>query len=454
MNVHFIAIGGSVMHNLAIALHLNGCKVTGSDDEIFEPAKSKLDHYHLLPEKEGWYPERITPALDSVLLGMHAKADNPELIRAMELGLKIFSFPEFLYEQAKNKVRVVIGGSHGKTSITAMVMHILKKNNRDFDYMVGSEVRGFEITVRLSEKAPVMIFEGDEYPDSAINLTPKFHIYRPQIALISGIAWDHINVFPTFDGYVQQFLKFVELIPPGGTLIFNLEDKVVKEVADSANASIKKIGYGIPPYEIRNGKTVLLSGVKRIALNIFGKHNLQNLAGAAEICKCLGVSEEDCFDAIKDFTGAARRLELVYENMSCSIFRDFAHSPSKLKATISAVKEQFQKRKLIACFELHTFSSLNEKFLSEYSGTMQEADISVVFCNTHTLQLKQMPPVTDSAIKKSFGGEAISVFTDSFSLRSFLESFHWENKNLLLMSSGNFDGLDLNEIANFVSTHS
>ncbi|MEO5675461.1 MAG: Mur ligase family protein [Chitinophagales bacterium] len=454
MNVHFIAIGGSVMHNLAIALHLNGCKVTGSDDEIFEPAKSKLDHYHLLPEKEGWYPERITPALDSVLLGMHAKADNPELIRAMELGLKIFSFPEFLYGQAKNKVRVVIGGSHGKTSITAMVMHILKKNTQDFDYMVGSEVRGFEITVRLSKKAPVMIFEGDEYPDSTINLTPKFHIYRPQIALISGIAWDHINVFPTFDGYVQQFRKFVELIPPGGTLIFNLEDKVVKEVADSAKASIKKIGYGIPPYEIRNGKTVLLSGVKRIALNIFGEHNLQNLAGAAEICKCLGVSEDDCFDSIKDFTGAARRLELVYENMSCSIFRDFAHSPSKLKATISAVKEQFQKRKLIACFELHTFSSLNEKFLSEYSGTMQEADISVVFCNTHTLQLKQMPPVTDSAIKKSFGDEAISVFTDCFSLRSFLESFHWENKNLLLMSSGNFDGLDLNEIANFVSTHS
>ncbi|HYV92609.1 MAG TPA: Mur ligase family protein [Chitinophagales bacterium] len=454
MRVHFIAIGGSVMHNLAIALALKGYDVSGSDDEIFEPAKSNLSRYNLLPETLGWNPSIITSDIDAVLLGMHAKADNPELLRAQKLGLKIFSFPEFLHEQSKNKTRVVIGGSHGKTSITAMVMHILKKNDRDFDYMVGSAVKGFDITVRLSDSAPVIILEGDEYPDSAINQTPKFLIYQPNIALISGIAWDHINMFPTFESYIEQFRKFVELIPFDGTLIFNSEDETVKRIAETANTAIKKIGYATPSFEIANGKTFFIHHEQKIPLEIFGRHNLQNMMGAVEVCKCLGVEEENCLAAMEDFSGAAKRLELVIQNETCSVFRDFAHAPSKLKATIAAVKEQFPRRKLVACFELHTFSSLNQDFLTEYFGSLQEADIKIIFCNAHTFELKRMQPLDPSVIKKSFGDQAIHVFTGKEGLRNFLAAQSWNEKNLLMMSSGNFGEMDLNEIATFVTSHS
>lgn len=453
MKIHFIAIGGSVMNNLAIALTLQGYQVTGSDDEVFEPAKSNLTKYGLLPSTFGWNPSLITNDLDAVVLGMHAKADNPELLKARKLGLKIFSFPEFLFDHAKNKTRVVIAGSHGKTSITAMVMHIMKKNNRDFDYMVGSAVKGFDITVRLSNDAPMMIFEGDEYPDSAINETPKFHIYQPDIALVSGIAWDHINVFPTFESYVTQFRKFVELISPDGALIFNSEDELVRHIAESMNPAIKKIPYSTPAFEITEGQTFLIRRGEKIPLKIFGRHNLQNMMGAVEICKCFQVDEESSLEAMKDFTGAARRLELILQTEGCSVFRDFAHAPSKLKATITAVKEQFPRRKLVACFELHTYSSLNQDFLNEYSGTMEEADIKIVFCDTHTFELKRMKPLDAFFIKKSFGNETIHVFTEKDSLKKFLDSHSWNKSNLLLMSSGNFGGLELNEIATFATAH-
>lgn len=454
MKVHFIAIGGSVMHNLAIALKLKGYEVTGSDDEVFEPARSNLDKYGLLPPAIGWDASRIATNLDAVLLGMHARPDNPELLKAKELGLRIYSFPEFLYEQSKHKTRVVIGGSHGKTTITAMVLHMLKKNSCDFDYMVGASLQGFDISVRLSESAPVMIFEGDEYPDSAINKTPKFHLYQPDIALLSGIAWDHINVFPTVENYVAQFRSFVELIPNDGVLIFNSEDENVLEVTESANPEIQKIPYSTPAFEIANGMTYLIHNDEKIPLQIFGRHNLQNMMGAIEVCKVIGISEADCLDAIQDFTGAARRLELLSKSDTAAVFKDFAHSPSKLKATIGAVKEQYPDRKLAACMELHTYSSLNKEFITEYHNSMQQADVKVVFYNAHTFQVKRMELLDPQWIKTSFGDDSLYIYTDKNSLQEFLHMMPWKNTNLLMMSSGNFGGLDLKELSTFVKTHS
>ncbi len=449
MTVYFIAIGGSVMHNLAIALKLKGYDVNGSDDEIFEPAKGNLLKYNLLPAQMGWNPARITNDIDAIVLGMHAKPDNPELKKAQELGLKIYSFPEFLFEQAKNKKRVVIGGSHGKTSITAMIMHILEKNKMAFDYMVGSAVKGFDITVRLTDDAPIMIFEGDEYPDSAINRTPKFHLYQPDIALISGIAWDHINVFPTIDTYIEQFRKFVDLIPYDGALVFNLEDETVSHIATSGNPSLKKISYATPVFVIEEGITYIIEKQKKIPLQIFGRHNLQNMMGAVEVCKLIGIEETNCFEAMKDFDGAARRMESVSSTAFAHVFRDFAHAPSKLKATIAAVKEQFTSQKLIACFELHTFSSLNRDFLGEYFQSMHDADIKVVFFNQHTFELKRMEPLEAEFIKEAFGDRHIHVFNEAKTLTSFLEEHTSKINNLLMMSSGNFDGMDLTALSNF-----
>lgn len=453
MNVHFIAIGGSVMHNLAIALSLKGYTVTGSDDEIFEPAKSSLAKYGLLPPALGWHEDKITPALDAIVLGMHAKADNPELVKARLLELKIYSFPEFLYEQSKHKTRVVIGGSHGKTTITAMILHILRKNNVDFDYMVGAKLQGFDIMVRLSDSAPVMIFEGDEYPDSAINKTPKFHLYHPDIALISGIAWDHINVFPTFEKYVSQFRTFAGLLPETGQLIYNAEDAEVSLIAAAVNSSIWKVPYATPDFFIESGITYLKRSEENIPLKIFGRHNLQNMMGAIEVCKALGISETDCLDAIKDFNGAARRLELLSQTATSATYKDFAHSPSKLKATIAAVNEQYPERKLIACMELHTYSSLNRKFLSEYRDSLKDATLKIIFYDAHTFKIKELEPLTPALIRETFNDESIIVFTDSQLLHDFLTSQSWENTNLLMMSSGNFGGLDLKELSTFVSTH-
>jgi len=446
MNIHFIAIGGSVMHNMALAMVQNGHTVTGSDDEIFEPAKSRLASRGILPESYGWFPDKINSGLDAVILGMHAREDNPELIKAKELGLKIYSFPEYIYEQSKNKTRVVIGGSHGKTTITAMIMHVLHELGKDFDYMVGAQLEGFETMFRISD-APVIILEGDEYLTSTLDKRPKFHLYRPNIALLSGVAWDHINVFPTFEIYVDQFRKFINLIEPGGSLVYCENDEELNRICPEARKDIKLFPYGIPQHSINNGTTAVTFGNAVTEIQVFGKHNLMNLNGARLVCECLGIAAADFMKAIAGFKGASKRLELLVKSEKSAFYKDFAHSPSKLKATIEAVKEQFPQRELVACMELHTYSSLNSGFLEQYKGCMHKADKAIVFYSTHALEIKKMPPLPENKVKASFGREDIMVFTNKGKLVEYLESLDWKGKNLLMMSSGSFDGLDIKEFA-------
>ncbi len=447
MKVHFIAIGGSAMHNLAIALHKKGHIVSGSDDEIFDPAKSKLEKYNLLPKEIGWKEENITKDLDAVILGMHAKKDNPELIKAQENNLKIYSYPKFLYEMSKNKIRIVIGGSHGKTTITTMILHVMNKMNIDTDYMVGAQLEGFEVMVRITEEAKYMVLEGDEYLTSPIDLRPKFHLYKPNIALISGIAWDHINVFPTFEIYVEQFRLFCEKIQENGSLIFCNEDENVRNISQNIRKDIKKMPYGVIPHKIENGVTTIIWEGKEYPIMVFGKHNLMNLYGAMLVCEEIGISNEDFLNSIGSFTGASKRLELVKKNDSVAVYKDFAHSPSKLKATISALKEQYPQRKLIAAMELHTFSSLTKEFLLEYNGAMNEADIAIVYFNPHTIAHKRLPPITPEQVYSSFGRKDIKVCTDSDEVIKEIKSQKWENSNLLMMSSGNFDGISFDKLA-------
>ncbi len=447
MRVHFIAIGGAAMHNLAIALHKKGYTVSGSDDEIFEPSKGRLQKYGLLPENIGWNPKSITQDLDAVILGMHARIDNPELLKAQELGLKIYSFPEYLYEQSKDKTRVVIGGSHGKTSITAMILHVLNECNIEADYMVGAQLDGFEVMVKLSETAKVMVLEGDEYLTSPIDRRPKFHVYKPDIALISGIAWDHMNVFPTFENYVEQFEIFTNLISDQGSLVYCESDNEVAKVAAKAQAGIHKIPYKLPDYKIIDGSTYIIIDSKEISLKIFGKHNLQNLMGAMNVCKLLGVDEESFYKAIQSFPGASRRLELVDKNDNCSIYKDFAHSPSKLKATVEALKNQFLERELVACMELHTFSSLNEDFLVQYANAMDDADFPIVYFDPKTVEHKKLPALNAEKVRAAFKNEKLEVITNSEDLLERILDFEWQEKNLLLMSSGNFGGIDIVKLA-------
>ncbi|MCD4665449.1 MAG: peptidoglycan synthetase [Bacteroidales bacterium] len=451
MNVHFIAIGGSAMHNLAIALKIKGYNITGSDDEIFEPSKSRLKKYGILPEEEGWYSNRIHPGLDAVILGMHAKEDNPELLKAKELGLKIFSFPEYLYEHSKNKKRVVIGGSHGKTTITSMILHVLNYYDIDCDYMVGAQLEGFEVMVKLSDNAPYMILEGDEYLTSPIDRRPKFHVYKPDIALISGIAWDHINVFPTFDNYVEQFKIFAGLITRDGSLIYCEEDENVNKIGKAARQDIKSKPYSLPEYVIENSITKLIFNGNKIPLMVFGEHNLMNINGARLVCNELGISDDKFYEAIKDFTGASKRLETVAKNKQTIVFKDFAHSPSKLSATTKAVKQQYKDRELVACIELHTYSSLNKEFLGHYKGCMDYADIAKVYFNPHTIELKKLPPLSVEQVKRAFENQDIEVYTDSSLLLNDLLNINWKNKNLLMMSSGNFDGIDIEELGKKVT---
>jgi UDP-N-acetylmuramate: L-alanyl-gamma-D-glutamyl-meso-diaminopimelate ligase len=447
MKVHFIAIGGSAMHNLAIALHKKGYLVSGSDDEIFEPSKSRLAKWGLLPEKEGWSEEHIHSGLDAVILGMHAKADNPELLKAEKLGLKIFSYPEFLYEQAKDKKRVVIGGSHGKTTITAMILHVMRENNIDCDYMVGAQLEGFDVMVKLSEDAPFMIFEGDEYLTSPIDRRPKFHLYMPDIALLSGIAWDHINVFPSFENYVEQFTTFIKLIIPGGKLIFCNDDEELRKICPSVRADIELFPYSAADHAIKDGITYIQYNHKDIPMKLFGRHNLLNLNGARLVCNLLGIDDDHFYTSISNFKGASKRLELVMKNDRTSVFKDFAHSPSKLEATISAVKEQFPQRKLVACMELHTYSSLSKKFLSHYKGAMDLADEAIIYFNPHAIQIKKLPSISEKDILDGFSNQNLEIFNDSKLLWERLISETWKNKNLLMMSSGDFDGMDLSDLA-------
>lgn len=444
MKVHFIAIGGSAMHNLAIALHQKGYEVTGSDDVIFEPSNSRLAKYGLLPAQEGWNIDNIKPDLDAVILGMHARADNPELLRAQEIGLKIYSYPEYIYEQSKDKVRVVIGGSHGKTTITSMILHVLNYYNKDFDYLVGAQLAGFETMVKVTETAPVIIIEGDEYLASPIDRRPKFHLYHANIAVISGIAWDHINVFPTFGDYVSQFDKFIYTIFPNGKLIYCESDEELAKIVGNNTANIEKIPYQIPANRVIDGITFLMPNTP---LKIFGNHNLMNLNAAKLVGEQLGINEEEFNIAIASFTGAAKRLELLNSINETSVYKDFAHSPSKLKATIDAVKEQFKDRKLVACMELHTFSSLNSAFLNQYKNTMDKADVRIVYIDEKTFLHKKMEPLSREVIKLSFNDNDLVFFNDSMVLENYLRGLNFERTNLLLMSSGNFGGMDLVKLA-------
>ena len=445
MRIHLIAVGGSAMHNMAIALHKKGYKVTGSDDEVFEPSKSRLERHGLLPKNMGWNPNLISADIDVVILGMHARINNPELLKAQEIGLKIYSYPEYIYEQSKDKKRVVIGGSHGKTSMTAMVLHVLQDEKIDFDYLVGAQLDGFDTMVKLTKEAEVIILEGDEYLSSPIDLRPKFHLYYPHIAVISGIAWDHINVFPTFDNYINQFQIFADKVDVNGTLIYyNGDDNIVK-IGESFKGN--KIPYKAHKNRNDDGTTILLDGDVEYPIEVFGDHNLQNLNAALHICEGLNVTKEAFYKSIQTFTGAAKRLELVGKNDTTSIYKDFAHSPSKLKATSSAMKIQFKKRQLVACMELHTFSSLNEEFLSQYSGTMDLPDEAYVYFSPAAIEHKNLKPITVDQVYKAFNRSDLKVFINSEDLMKEIKSKDWNKKNLLLMSSGNFNGVDFNELA-------
>ena len=446
MKVHFIAIGGSAMHNLAIALKRKGVEISGSDDEIFEPSKSRLAENGILPNKIGWDVSLISAELDAIILGMHARKDNPELLRAQELGLKIYSYPEFIYEQTQDKKRIVVGGSHGKTTITSMLLHVMNFLGVKTDYLVGALLEGFDCMVQLSD-APYIVIEGDEYLSSPIDMRPKFHWYAPDVALISGIAWDHINVFPTFENYVEQFKIFTDKITRNGSLIYFEKDESIQEIVGQLRTDIKKVPYGLPSHEISDGKTFLDLGDSQVPLKVFGNHNLQNILGAKLVLNEIGISDQDFYCAIQSFKGAAKRLELIAENKTCLAYKDFAHSPSKLKATVAAVKQQFPERKLVACMELHTFSSLKKEFLPQYDQCMAAADLAFVYFSPEVVAHKKLENITADLVRKSFGTSNVKVYTDSAELTNDLRQLTWENANLLLMSSGNFHGVDLNAFA-------
>jgi len=451
MRVHFIAIGGSAMHNLALALHEKGDVVTGSDDAIFEPSKTRLQNEGLLPEQMGWFADKITSDIDAVILGMHAKADNPELLKAQELGLHIYSYPEFIFEHSKNKTRVVIGGSHGKTTITSMVLHVMHYHNRAVDYLVGAQLEGFKTMVHLTEDNDFIVLEGDEYLSSPTDLRPKFHLYQPNIALISGIAWDHINVFPTFENYVDQFKIFIDKITDGGILVYNEEDATVKQIVEEATKPIRKMPYETPEYTIENGVTLLETPDGPMPIEVFGAHNLNNLAGAKWICQNMGIDEEDFYEAIQSFKGAAKRLEKIAETTSAVAYKDFAHSPSKVSATTQAVKKQYPNKKLIACLELHTYSSLNAEFLSQYEGALDVADVGVVFYSPDAVAIKKLEEISKTQIESAFNRNDLIVYTNPTEFQNFLKEQTFNDSVLLLMSSGNYGGLDFDDVQTIIS---
>ena len=440
--IHFIAIGGAAMHNLAIALHKKGYTVTGSDDQIFEPSRSRLLKYGILPKKEGWDATKINNELDYIILGMHARDDNPELAKARELGLKIYSFPEFIYEKAKNKKRIVVGGSHGKTTITSMIMHVLKENAIKFDYLVGSQIEGFETMAGIDDDSEIAVFEGDEYLSSPLDPRPKFHLYHPDVAIISGIAWDHINVFPTFEKYVEQFRIFANMIEEGGVLIYYKNDPELQKIARELSGTRETISYSAHPNMKENGSLSLLAGDKKIPVQFFGEHNMENISAALLACREVGISDNNFYKAIRNFRGAANRLEKIYQDEKTIIYRDFAHSPSKLKATLEAVKHRFPDKKILACMELHTFSSLKQEFLPHYRDTMKPADIPVVFYNPETAAHKKIEIISADKIKENFNDERIIVIGEKDELNEMLTSNLKPGMVILLMSSGNFGGFD------------
>jgi UDP-N-acetylmuramate: L-alanyl-gamma-D-glutamyl-meso-diaminopimelate ligase len=453
MKIHFISIGGSVMHQLAIALKRKGYEVSGSDDEIFEPAKGNLSREGILPAEVGWFPEKIHKSLDAIILGMHAKADNPEILRAKELNLPVYSFPEYIYKESINKKRVVVGGSHGKTTTTSMIMHVLKQAGKQFDYLVGARLEGFDQSVNITD-APIIICEGDEYPASVIEKRPKFHFLFPEIAILTGIAWDHINVFPTYENYLEQFKIFIDKIEAGGSLIYNETDtELVKLVNSNPRGDIRYLPYTIPQHSIENGETKVVFEGKGTVLKVFGNHNLLNMNAAWLVCRQLGIDAETFNKAISSFTGASKRLELLSKNASTTFFRDFAHAPSKVKATIEAVKNQFPGKKFIAVLELHTFSSLNEAFMKEYKGAMEAADEAAVFYSKHALELKRMPELPKRTVEDGFQKKGLQIINDRLSLEGWLKERNFKDSVVVFMSSGNYDGFDTETFAKTITGH-
>ncbi len=451
MRLHFIAIGGSAMHNLALALEQKGYQISGSDDMIYEPSRSRLQRRGLLPDEFGWFPEKITPDLDAIILGMHAREDNPELLRAQQLGIKVYSYPEFLFDQSKEKTRVVIGGSHGKTTITSMILHVLNYHHKEVDYMVGAQLEGFDTMVHLTEENDFIVLEGDEYLSSPIDRRPKFHLYQPNIALLSGIAWDHINVFPTFENYLDQFRKFIDSIVKGGILVYNEGDEHLKKLVEETTNTIRKHPYCLPAYKVENEMTLLETPEGDMPVEIFGRHNLQNLAGAKWICQHMGIDEEDFYEAIASFKGASKRLEKIAESKDTVVFKDFAHSPSKVAATTGAVKEQYPGKKLVACLELHTYSSLNSEFLSEYKNALDSADVAVVYFSPEAVQNKRLDSISSEQIFEAFQRKDLNIYTNSEDFQQFLKSQKLDKSVLLLMSSGNYGGLDFEEVKEWIN---
>ncbi len=446
-NIHFIAIGGSVMHHLAIALKKQGNNITGSDDGFFDPSRSNLQAHGLLPAKEGWDTAKIHDKLDAVVLGMHARADNPELKKAQEFGLKIYSFPEYIYQHSQNKQRIVIAGSHGKTTITSIILHVLNYNKRAFDYLVGAELEGFDGMVKLSD-APIIVIEGDEYTSSPLDNTPKILNYHHHIGLISGIAWDHMNVFPTEEAYVKQFELFADATPKGGTLVISEDDNIATIIGNKQREDVNTFMYTTHKHKVKDGQVYLSTPVGEVAIQIFGNHNLQNINGAYQLCKRIGLSDQQFYDALPTFKGAAKRMQLLKKNEKTIIYRDFAHAPSKLEATVKAMKDQYPKRKLVACLELHTFSSLNKDFLPQYQQSFAAADTPVVYFNPQVVEQKRLAPISEEDVKKAFDQPNLKVFTSSADLEQFLKEQSFENSNLLLMSSAQFGGIDLEKLAN------
>ena len=448
--IHFIAIGGAAMHNLAIDLHNRGYQITGSDDEIYEPSRTLLAERGILPNEMGWFPEKITTDLSCIILGMHARLDNPELVKAQALGIKIYSYPAFIYSQSLHKQRVVIAGSHGKTSITSMILHVLKFHNRDFDYMVGARIEGFETMAKLSD-APIIVIEGDEYLSSPIDRQPKFLHYHPHVMLMSGIAWDHINVYPDFNNYVHQFELLANDLPKAGSFIYDETDSLVNKIGSVERLGIKKFPYQALPNRVKDGKTFLiLPNKKEVEIQVFGEHNLKKLNGARLVLAQIGIDDNEFYAAIPSFKGAEKRLELVGRNEHTVIYKDFAHAPSKVEATTKAVKVQFPERQLVACLELHTFSSLNKDFLGEYANKLNSADVAVVYFSPKTLEHKKLPAITPEDIKVHFNNPNLHIFTDNDSLKDFLLAQRWRNSNLLMMSSGTFNKLNFQELAGLI----
>jgi UDP-N-acetylmuramate: L-alanyl-gamma-D-glutamyl-meso-diaminopimelate ligase len=447
-HIHFIAIGGAIMHQLALALQRQGNVITGSDDEINDPAKTNLAAAGILPEEYGWFPEKITNTLDAIVLGMHAKADNPELVKAQEMGIPIYSFPQYVYEVSKNKKRVVVAGSHGKTTITSMIMHILRKQGIEFDYLVGAKVEGFPQSVKLSD-APIIVLEGDEYPASVIEKRPKIFFYHPDISVLSGIAWDHINVFPTYDIYRSQFEQYLAGIKAGAPLFYNNEDEEVRTVVSTSAGQLNAIPYDIPAFRYNDGEAILQTEAGDLPVSVFGRHNLLNMQAAIDVCIELGVSKAECYKAIASFTGAAKRLEKLFEKDKLIAYRDFAHAPSKLKATLDAVNEAYPNRNLVAVFELHTYSSLNEQFLKEYEHSMDSGRHVIVFFSHHALQLKGLPALDTDVVKSYFKRDDLRVIDNKAQLEETVKTIVSQSTEptcLLLMSSGTFDGIDWNSV--------